>query len=121
MKRLGVYTIYHPCGNEYPIICHVKKIEGLDGYNFSNLVDLKIVRQIYGPDAILWGNISPAEVLLIGTPDMVEAEVKRIIEGAGVLGGLVMAAGCSIPPNVPRANLKAFFDATKKYGTYPLM
>lgn len=121
MKGLGLSTIYHPCGVEYAIFCQLPRIPNIDAYHFSNFVDLGISRKVYGPKRILWGNINPADTLLLGTPEQVEAEAKRIIEATGKAGAFVLSLGCGIPPVVPEANIHAIMRARQKYGKYPML
>lgn len=121
LKKTGTVTVFHPCGGEYPILCQVRELPGVDAFHFSELVDLGIVRQIYGAQAIFWGNVDGREVMLLGGPKDVEAAVIRIIQGCGRLGRLVMGIGCAIPGNVPMDNLRALVEATHEHGMYPLV
>jgi uroporphyrinogen decarboxylase len=93
MKAEGVLTVYHPCGGEYPILCLTKQIPDIDAYHFSELVDLPVVRKIYGARTVLWGNVNPYDTLVEGSPNEVVDEVERIIDGAGGRGRLVVAPG----------------------------
>lgn len=90
-------------------------------FHFSELVDIGTVRQIYGSQTLLYGNIDPHIKLLMETTNNVEEEVKRIINAAGKLGRLAMAPGCAMPVNVPEENFKAFVEACKSFGTYPII
>jgi uroporphyrinogen-III decarboxylase len=119
-KEFGLYTVIHPCGGEYPILFDVYRIPGVDAYHFSELVDIGVIRQIYGPRALLYGNVNPLTKLLTETPQDIEEEVKKIIKAAGRLGRLLMAPGCTIPPNVPYENFKALVEACQKFGCYPM-
>ena len=110
MKEQGLYTVYHPCGGEYPIICDVLRIPGVDAFHFSELVDIGIARQICGPKQVLWSGINPTESLLLGTPDQVSKEVKETFKKAGKGGKLVIAPGCSLPPFTPHENLRAMVN-----------
>ena len=121
VQKSGARMIYHPCGGEYPILIQVRQVPGVDAYHFSELVDVGIVRQIYGPDVTLWGNVDPHVTLLMQTPDEVEAAVKSQIERTAVLGRFIMSPGCSTPGNMPEANLAALTAATQKYGRYPMI
>ncbi|MBI4322015.1 MAG: hypothetical protein HY675_26280 [Chloroflexi bacterium] len=119
VKKMGVPTIYHPCGGEYPILCPVLGMENVEVFHFSELVDPGVARQIAGPKVILQAGLNP-QVLLHGTPDQVEAEVHRIIRTAGKDGRLIMGIGCAMPGNTPVANLDALIQGTRKHGSYPL-
>lgn len=121
MKEAGALTVYHPCGGEYPILCEIREVPGVDAYHFSELVDVGVARQIYGPEAVLWGNVDPHVTMLMGSPEDVEQQVAAIIGKAGRMGNLVMCLGCSTPGNTPLENLKALAQACREHGRYPLV
>jgi uroporphyrinogen decarboxylase len=55
-----------------------------------------------------------------GTAEDVVSEVKLRLRTAGPGGGLMIAPAHNIQPDVPLANILAFYDAVKKYGRYPI-
>ena len=63
------------------------------------------------------GGVSEKTTLPNGTPDQVAAEVKRAIEQTGGRR-LLLAPGCSIPPNTPPANLRAAAEAARASGSH---
>ncbi|KKM11336.1 hypothetical protein SY88_08820 [Clostridiales bacterium PH28_bin88] len=57
-------------------------------------IDIKDAKDLAGSKTCLFGNVKPAEILLKGTPEMVMAEVKDIIEKAGDSPrGLIVSSG----------------------------
>ncbi|MGE5548966.1 MAG: uroporphyrinogen decarboxylase family protein [Bacteroidota bacterium] len=68
------------------------------------------------PDAVVYGQIPPTNVLLYGTPEEVIACAKRDIEQAGPGGHLVLTTAGSINPGTTFANLKAMCYAAEAYG-----
>ena len=93
MKDEVAPVIYHPCGGEYPILCLVSRMPFVDAFHFSELVDLGVVREIYGAKSILWGNVHPYGTLMADSPERVVDEVEDIIQKAGKRGRLIMAPG----------------------------
>jgi MtaA/CmuA family methyltransferase len=57
------------------------------------------------PQTVLAGNVSPAGVLLAGTPDEVRRAFQRCHQEAGP--AYVVAPGCEVPPATPEANIRA--------------
>jgi uroporphyrinogen decarboxylase len=53
-----------------------------------------------------------------GTPADVRDEVRHRIETVGRGGGFVLAPSHVLEPEVPWANVEAFVDAARAYGTY---
>jgi uroporphyrinogen decarboxylase len=120
MKEQGLYTVYHPCGGEYPIICEVLRIPGVDAFHFSELVDVGVARKICGPHQVLWSGVNPIDTLLLGSPDKVAKEVQDIIKKAGGRGHLVISPGCSLPAFTPHENLRAMINAVRSYRNSPV-
>jgi uroporphyrinogen decarboxylase len=69
---------------------------------------------------VLWGGLDVQYILPYGTPEEVEAEVKRIIEIFAPGGGYVFSPVHVIQPDVPLENIFAMWDAVEKYGRYPI-
>jgi uroporphyrinogen decarboxylase len=55
------------------------------------------------------GGLDHAGTLVEGTPGVVRAERDAAVESTGGRGVLV-APGCSVPPEAPAANLRAVTD-----------
>ncbi|GAH01222.1 unnamed protein product, partial [marine sediment metagenome] len=60
--------------------------------------------------------VDPAPSLNVGTPNMVEKQVKEIIDKCADGGGLIV--GSEIPDDAKLENLKAMIDTCKSYGSY---
>jgi len=69
-------------------------------------------RKKIGSDMPLLGNIDAYGVLVEGKPEDVENAVKEAIEN----GVDAIWPGCDIWPTVPKENMEALLDATRKYG-----
>ncbi|MHA1273128.1 MAG: uroporphyrinogen decarboxylase family protein [Promethearchaeota archaeon] len=53
-----------------------------------------------------------------GTEQQIIDKIKELIKGCKEGGGYMMAEGCEIAPDTPMKNMKAWINATLKYGTY---
>jgi len=82
--------------------------------------DLVKVKRLYGGRIALKGNVDPLDVLLRGTPENVEREVKRCIQAAAPGGGYILGTADSTVIGTPFENIHAFVEAGRKHGHYPL-
>lgn len=120
MKEAGdVYTIYHPCGSEYPLLCEIKNINNVDVFHFSENVDFSVLRKIFGPTKVLMGGVDIKRTLCLGNSAEIETEVRKVITGAGKHGRLILAPGCS--GEIPINNLRSFIEISRKLGKYPVV
>jgi uroporphyrinogen decarboxylase len=61
------------------------------------------------------GNVDPAGVLRMGTPELVKEETHRIMGNCCDHKNFVISSGCDIPPMTPWENIGAFFDAVNEF------
>ena len=89
---------------------------GAAAYHFGNAVDMEndIIAKV-PENIIVMGNIDPAGVLRMGTPETVRAETLSLLERCSKYPNFVLSSGCDIPPMTPWDNIKAFFDASKEF------
>ncbi len=114
---------YHSCGNVTQLIDDLVEI-GVDILNpvqVSAMGDTAELKARFGDKVVFWGGIDTQHVLPHGSVAEVEAEVRRCIRDLAPGGGYVVAAVHNIQPDVPPQNIIAMAEATRKYGTYPLL
>jgi hypothetical protein len=70
----------------------------------------------WGRPLIIWGCVSVTTTLPFGTVADVKASVRRSFDLAGPGRGFGLAATSSIMPEVPDANIDAFFNYGRDYG-----
>jgi uroporphyrinogen decarboxylase len=117
----GALAIYHSDGKLDPIVEDLIDI-GFDGLNPIQPEAMDIIRlktQVAGRLGLL-GNIDLGYTLTLGTPQEVEAQVKRRIRELAPGGGYCLGSANSIPDYVPFENYLAMRDAWLKYGRYPI-
>jgi methylmalonyl-CoA mutase cobalamin-binding domain/chain len=85
-----------------------------------NCMDIVDVKRKWGKSLCLLGNINLDSTLTLGTPEDVRAEVYERIRTIGPGGGYLVSSSNSLPDYVPLANMKALFDSTFEFGTYPI-
>ena len=83
--------------------------------HFEN-TDLFRAKKIIGDNVCLCGNV-PLSLLHAGTPGEVAHYCKKLIDGVGREGGLIIAPRSVLDDARPE-NIKAMIDVTKSYGVY---
>jgi uroporphyrinogen decarboxylase len=110
---------YHSDGFIEPFIPELIEI-GLDLLNpiQPECMDPSDIKRKFGDRLAFFGTIGNQTTLPFGSPDDVRREVRQRIETVGKGGGLVLAPSHMIEPDVPWANVQAFFEAAEEYGYY---
>ena len=109
-------VIYHNCGDNVPKMLDSILTTGAAAYHFGNAVDMErdIIAHVPS-DVLVMGNIDPAGVLRLGTPDKVKEETLALLEKCSKYENFLLSSGCDIPPMTPWENIDAFFAATNDY------
>jgi uroporphyrinogen decarboxylase len=77
-------------------------------------VDLGEAWKRLGYDVAIQGNLDP--VILLGPPDLIEKEVKRILNGVKGRPGHIFNLGHGILPNTPFDHVTALIEAVHQYS-----
>lgn len=112
LKRLGATTIYFAAERLVPHLDATAKL-GADIIGLSENADLAACRAAVGHKVCLMGNLDPINVMLNGTPDLVQTEVRRIVESAGRGGGYLFNTGEGVPIATPIENVRAMVRALR--------
>jgi uroporphyrinogen decarboxylase len=122
-KRLNpdVKIAFHSDGYITPIIDDLVEI-GLDILNpvQPKSMDPAELKKRFGKNLTFWGTIDIQEVLPFGSPADVENEVRLRLRTVGPGGGLILSPAHNIQADVPLENIRAFYDAARKHGNYPI-
>ena len=109
-------VIYHNCGDNVPKMLESILSTGAAAYHFGNAVDLeKDILEKVPSNVVVMGNIDPAGVLRMGTPESVRAATTELLEKCSKYPNFVLSSGCDMPPKTPWENINAFFAATKDF------
>ena len=79
-----------------------------------DLTDMFHAKEILKDHVCIMGNV-PSTILQVGTPEDVDEYCRKLITVCGKGGGLILTNGSSIDEVKPQ-NLKAMFEAAKKYN-----
>lgn len=109
-------VIYHNCGDNVPRMLDSILSTGSAAYHFGNAVDMEkdIIPKVPS-ETIVMGNIDPAGVLRMGTPETVKAETTALLTRCSKYPNFVLSSGCDIPPLTPWENIDAFFEARDEF------
>lgn len=89
--------------------------EGKCLYWFEN-TDLVNATNILRGRVAMYGNLG-ASLMTTGKPEDVDAAVKNLVDNVYNKGGsLILSTSSPMPDETPIANVRAMFDAAKKYG-----
>lgn len=107
--------IYHNCGDNTPMMTESILSTGSAAYHFGNAINMKDMIGKFPEDTVIMGNVDPAAVLRMGTPDTVRTETLRIMNECSGNKNFVISSGCDIPPLTPWENIDAFFAAVEEF------
>ena len=109
-------VIYHNCGDNVPVMLNSILSTGAAAYHFGNAVDMEkdIITKVPS-DIVVMGNINPAGVLRMGTPEKVRTETLSLMNRCCKYENFVLSSGCDIPPMTPWENIDAFFAASNEF------
>ena len=107
--------IYHNCGPNTPAMVDSLLSFGAAAYHFGNAIELKDMLDKFPSDVVVMGNVDPAAVLRMGTPESVRAETLALLEKCVGYPNFVLSSGCDMPPLTPWENIDSFFAASKEY------
>jgi len=100
----------HVCGNVTKIMPAMIET-GADILDLDWAVDMGAAKRMCARRVAIRGNIDPATVLLQGTPELVYAKSREVIEAAGAGGGLILGSGCDVALGTPHTNMHAMVTA----------
>lgn len=88
---------------------------GVDGFVLEPTTDMRYIAERYGKSHVIVGN-ADTRILLSGTRDDIEAEVKRCMDIGRDCPGFFMAVGNHIPSNTPVENALYYNEMYEKYA-----
>jgi uroporphyrinogen-III decarboxylase len=89
--------------------------KGSCAFHLDSTTDIFAAKELLRGHVCLIGDVS-ASLFSLGTPEEVEAYVKRLIDEVGGDGGFILGSGCNVPNMVKPENFKAFLKTGKTYG-----
>ncbi|BBO18986.1 uroporphyrinogen decarboxylases [Candidatus Brocadia pituitae] len=111
--------VLHICGKTKRVIpCMAES--GADILSIDN-IDLKEAKELVGDKVCLMGNVSPADGMLKGNPEIITNMVKDcVIKASDNPKGFILATGCEVPLKTPHENMVAFLEAGRRFARLPI-
>ena len=110
-------VVYHNCGDNTARMVDSILSTGAMAYHFGNSIDIEDMLKCIPEDTVVMGNLDPAGLLRLGTPEQIAKETKELIARCRKYPHFLISSGCDIPPATPWENLDAFFTAVEEaYG-----
>ena len=100
------------CASRLETIADIPRGKAIYWFERTDLVKAK---EVLGDTVCLRGNV-PTSMMCTGTPEQVDAYCRNLIEKVGKGGGLILDAGCGIPDESRVENVRAMFQAVRKYS-----
>jgi uroporphyrinogen decarboxylase len=111
--------VLHICGKTKRVITAMAE-SGADILSIDN-IDLLEAKNLVGQKVCLMGNVSPADGMLKGNPEIITVMVKDCIEKASDNErGYIVATGCEVPIHTPHGNMIAFLEAGRRLSRFPI-
>lgn len=122
LNPAGIKVIFHSDGDITSILPDLIEcgVAGINPVETMAGMDVGFVKREYGEDLILVGGVDCSQVIPLGTPETIRAEVKRVLSEGARGGGMFIGSSSEIVPCTPVENIYAFYEACREFGRYPL-
>jgi uroporphyrinogen decarboxylase len=119
LSASGIRTVCHICGNLDKIAADVAAV-GFAGVEVDYKTDLARARDVFAGRSVVFGPLDPSGLFMFGAPALVAEKTRAVLDlfsdGKGASpAGLVIGAGCALPPGVPEANIRAFVETVRDH------
>jgi uroporphyrinogen-III decarboxylase len=120
VRKAGKYIFFHSDGFTEPYFPGLiwAGFHGVESLEPMAGMDLAHLKETYGNDLTLIGNMDMSQVMPLGTPERVEQEVISMMKAAKAGGGYIFSPCTDITDATPLENVLAMMRAVKKYGVY---
>lgn len=122
-RRAGVPSQIHCCGPERDLvrICATEtclsSINPLEPPPMGDC-DLAAIKNDFGDQISLMGNLHTTRVMLHGSPGGVRDASRKAIDDAAAGGGFILSTGDQCGRDTPDANIHAMIETARNYGVY---
>jgi len=103
----------HVCGNANRILPELAAT-GADAVELDYKTDVRLAHDSLGGAVAFIGNLDPTGVLACGTPALVEAKTRELLDVFADTPRFILNAGCALPADTPPENLRAMIRAARR-------
>ncbi len=112
----GKSATLHICGKTHKIWQNMVDT-GAACLSLDNVIDMAAAKEQVGAQVRLTGNVDPSAIMLQGSVDDVKSAVVDCVEKTyDAPKGYIVSSGCSLPTEVPFANIHAMMNTVRKIG-----
>jgi uroporphyrinogen decarboxylase len=122
IKKTGLFVIKHSDGDLRAVVDDLVDtgIDCLDPIDPLGNMSMSYMKQNYGDRIALKGNVDCVKTLVDKNVEDVRRETALCMLEGSVGGGHIISSSNSIHRGINPVNYKAFLDAIKEFGNYPL-
>ena len=106
-------VLLHSCGNANHLIEQMGAT-GAQVLSVDAPTDLKKARRALGPGVVLYGNLSPVEVMMKPAAE-VRADSERLLREMADDPDFILGSGCDLPVGSPLENIAAMMTAAREF------
>jgi uroporphyrinogen decarboxylase len=112
----GFELVLHNCAAQLKHLTAMLA-SGVTRLHVSNSTDIISALCTLPENIILCGNLDPIAVFVEGTPNVVSARTRALMDAATGAPNFVPSSGCDLPAETPLENLSAFVDTVRGQTT----
>lgn len=109
------FMFLHNCGNTGHVTRSMLST-GAQGLHFGNRMDMRQVFKEVPENIVVSGNLDPVGVFKMSTPAQIKDLTLELLDTAKEHSNFVISSGCDIPPGVPAANIRAFYEGLAEFN-----
>lgn len=108
-------VVLHNCGNTGH--CTQSMVAtGAWAQHFGNKIDMVKALEDTPSDLLVMGNWDPVALFKMASPAEMKAATAELLERTKDYPNFVLSSGCDTPPEVPAANIAAFYEALDEFN-----
>lgn len=108
-------VILHNCGNTGHCTPATLKT-GAKGYHFGNKANMLEALKASPTNVLVMGNLDPVGLFKMASCEEISYQTEELLNLASSYSNFIISSGCDTPPEVPFANIEAFYLAVEKYN-----
>jgi MtaA/CmuA family methyltransferase len=112
-QSLGLPFVLHICGRTELILDDMLST-GANGLELDHQTDAGVAHGKMKERAVFVGNLDPSSVVCLGSPELVEAKTRELLEIFADTPRFVLNAGCAIPASTPSENIRAMIRVARE-------
>ncbi len=109
-------VILHNCGNTGHCTSAILAT-GAKGYHFGNKADMVEALKVCPTDVLVMGNLDPVELFKMASAEEVSHQTEELLNRAASYSNFIISSGCDTPPEIPFANIEAFYQTVESYNS----